>query len=442
MSRLPDHTLTPPPFKKMPFVRIACIVLFSVGLFWLTACSSQLNNQPEIAQDDSLQGKILLWVELPSTGTEPAVKNNQPDSIQKVVQSNLEDFYKLYPQVKIFVKTFPFGQIQKPLQAQIQRGAGPDLLSVRANPGLVDIIEDNEDNLLRTLNETDLKSPQFRPEALKDVRYNNKIYGLPLFLTTQVLCYNKTKVKTLPNTLTELIQQARQGYSVGLMSGFLETYWGVGSFGGASVGNPGEFNDQQWRAWGQWLQWLKNAQNEPNFILSDNISTLQQAFLDGQLAYMGCRSDWLSDFSQTLDKETLGVTLLPTGQSNQPASPILETGILAFSRASNETQHQLALKLAQFLTNTEQQKRIEAAIPFIPSNKLVTVNPQLFPMRATLLKQSNHALAISLDDMKPTEAVVKRGDELYQQVLAGEISPSKAEAEIKAIVQQKFGGEE
>ncbi|MBX2865963.1 MAG: extracellular solute-binding protein, partial [Leptolyngbyaceae cyanobacterium MAG.088] len=361
----------------MPFVRIAWIVLFSVGLCLLTACSSQLNIQPETGQNNSLQGQILLWVELPSTGTE-----NQADSIQQVVQSNLEDFNKLYPQIKVFVETFPFRQIQGPLQAQIHRGAGPDLLSVRANPELIETIKAG---LLRTLDETDLNASQFRAEALKNIRYQDKIYGLPLFLTTQVLCYNKTKVKTLPETLSDLIQQARQGYSVGLMSGFLETYWGVGSFGGTSIENRD--NAQQWRAWSQWLRWLKEAQNEPNFILSDNVSTLRQTFLSGQLAYLGCRSDWLSDFSQTLDKDTLGVTLLP-GQPNQPASPIMETGIIAFNQASSTQQHQLALKLAQFLTNAEQQKRIEAAIPFIPSNKLVTINPQLFPIRATLQAQS------------------------------------------------------
>lgn len=410
-------------------LRIACIALLSVSLFFITACSAQLPIQPGTDQKESLQGQILLWVELPPAGTD-----SQEGSIQQVVRSNLEDFNKLYPNVKIFVETFPFRQIQAPLQAQIQRGAGPDILSIQANPELIDIIKAG---LLRTLDETDFNASQFRPEALKDIRYQDKIYGLPLFLTTQVLCYNKTKVKTLPNTPEDLIQQARQGYSVGLMSGFLETYWGIGSFGGTSMESQDKFNDQQWRAWSQWLRWLKEAQNEPNFILSDNISTLRQAFLDSQLAYLGCRSDWLSDFSQILDKETLGVTLLP-GQPNQPASPIMETGILAFNQASSDKQYQLALKLAQFLTNAEQQKRIEVAIPFIPSNKLVTINPQLFPIRATLQAQAKHALAISLDEMEQTKAVVEHGNVLYQQVLAGAISPNQAEADIKATVQQEF----
>ena len=433
MHRLSDHVLNLSLLRKiisLSAVRITGIVLCLVGLFCLTACSFQLRIQPEPEQNEPLQGQILLWIELPSTETE-----GQTGSIQQVVQSSLEGFKELYPQVKVFVETFPFRQIQTPLQSQIQRGAGPDLVGVRANPELIDIIKTG---LLRTVDETDLKATQFRTEALKNVRYQGKNYGLPLFLTTQVLCYNKTKVETLPNTLEELIQQARQGYSVGLISGFLETYWGVGSFGGKSFENQDTFNNQQWRAWSQWLAWLKEAQNEPNFILSDNVSTLRQSFLNGQLAYLGCRSDWLSDFSQVLDKETLGVTLLP-GQSNQPASPILETGIIAFSQASSTKQHQLALRLAQFLTNAEQQKRIEAAIPFIPSNKLVKINPQLFPIRATLQDQAKQALAIPLDEMEQSEVVVERGNSLYQQVLAGEISVNKAEAEIKATVQQEFG---
>lgn len=426
-------------------------MLLLTVLFGGTACSPQSRIQPETDQNKPLQGQILLWVELPSTGTD-----RQEGSIQQVVRSNLEDFNKLYPHVQVFVETFPFRQIQAPLQDQIQRGAGPDLLTVRANPELIDIIKAG---LLRTVDATDLKASQFRTEALKNIRYQGKTYGLPLFLTTQVLCYNKNKVEVLPNTLPELIQQARQGYSVGLMSGFLETYWGIGSFDKTSVApsvapsvalqgnlhaqyvNAQPVNTQQWRAWADWLSWLKDAQNEPNFILSDDTAALRQAFLNGQLAYLGCRSDWLPDFSRLLGKETLGVTLLP-GQPNQPASPILETGIIAFSQASSTKQQQLALRLAQFLTNTEQQKRIEAAIPFIPSNKLVTINPQLFPIRATLQEQSKNAVAISLDEMEHAEAVVEAGNSLYQQVLAGELSPNAAETKIKAIVQQKFGLEE
>lgn len=98
-----------------------------------------------------------------------------------MVRSNLEDFNKLYPHVQVFVETFPFRQIQAPLQDQIQRGAGPDLLTVRANPELIDIIKAG---LLRTVDATDLKASQFRTEALKNIRYQGKPYGLPLFLTT------------------------------------------------------------------------------------------------------------------------------------------------------------------------------------------------------------------------------------------------------------------
>ena len=408
-------------------------MLLSVGLLFLTACSSQLRIQPGTNPDEALQGQILLWVELPSTDAD-----SQAGSIQQVVQSSLAGFNRLHPEVKVFVETFPFRQLKAPLQDQIQRGAGPDLLIMRAHPDLIDLIQAR---LLRTLDETDLEASQFRTEALKSIRYQDQVYGLPMFLTTQVLCYNKTKVKTLPKTLAELIQQARKGYSVGLMSGFLKTYWGVGSFGGESVENPNHSNAQQWGAWSQWLGWLKAAQNEPNFILSDDPSALRQAFLNGQLAYLSCRSDWLSDFNQILDPNTLGVTLLP-GQQKQSASPILETGVIAFSQASSAKQHQLALRLAQFLTNTEQQKRIEAAIPFIPSNKWVTIDSRLFPIRATLLEQSKTALAISLDEMEQTEAIVDSGNLLYQKVLAGEISPKQAETEIKAIVGRESGREE
>ncbi|MEM9216864.1 MAG: extracellular solute-binding protein [Cyanobacteria bacterium P01_F01_bin.150] len=414
-------------------MRIVHIALFLIVLLLSVSCSWQNRLQPDTDQPDTLQGQILLWVELPSTGPD-----NQSGSIQQVVQTSIKDFNKLYPDVQIFLETFPLRQLQTPLRAQIRRGAGPDLLVVRANTDFINIIKDG---LLKTVDDKDIEASQFRTEALKNVRYQNQTYGLPLFLSTQVLCYNKQKIEALPNTLDELIQQARQGYSVGLMSGFVETYWGVGSFGGTSVDTQNNVNAAQWKAWREWMRWLQSAQNEPNLILSDDPSALQQAFLNGQLAYFGCRSDSIPDFSRLLGKETLGVTLLP-GTPNQPASPVMETGVIAFSNASSDQQHRLALRFAQFLTNAEQQKRVAAAIPYIPSNKQVVIDPQLFPIRAALLEQSEDALAITLDEMQHTEEVVKEGDILYQRVLAGELSPNAAETQIKMIVQREFNEEE
>ena len=82
---------------------------------------------------------------------------------------------------------------------------------------------------------------------------------------------------------------------------------------------------------------------------------------------------------------------------------------------------------------------MEAAIPFIPSNKNVIINRQLFPLRATLLDQSRTALAVPLDNADKVEVIVEYGEILYQQILAGQITPEEAATKLTLKVNRQFG---
>ena len=162
--------------------------------------------------------------------------------------------------------------------------------------------------------------------------------------------------------------------------------------------------------------------------------------MEGKLAYLTCASFWIPQLSEALGKDKLGATLLP-GETNQPATPALSASLLLFNQASSPNQARLALKLAQFLTNVEQQKQVQAAVPFIPSNKNVTLNRQLFPIRATLLDQSRTAAAFSLDDAEKIETIKDYGDILYRKILAGEITPDEAATQLDQTVNRQFEGQ-
>ena len=71
---------------------------------------------------------------------------------------------------------------------------------------IVQLIKNKE---LRAIDEFEIDYSRFSDETIKQIRYQDKIYGLPIYLSTQVLCYNKDKVKQTPKTLQELIEQAR-----------------------------------------------------------------------------------------------------------------------------------------------------------------------------------------------------------------------------------------
>ena len=410
-------------------IKIGLILLL---LLFASSCKTQPEQQITDNQTEMLQGKISFWVEM-----SPQLTEDPERMSQKVFQNLITEFSELHPQVQIFAKSVPQENIWELFEAQGKMGAGPDILLVSATSDVPRLIQEG---LLRAIDNSAVDQSQFRSEGLNTVRYQGQFYGFPLMLSTQVLCYNRDKVQELPRTLSELIEQARRGYSVGLHSGFSETFWGTGIFDDRQIDDSSGVILSQIKAWGQWMEWLKNARDEPNFIVSSDAIALQQAFVEGKLAYLTCKAAWIDDFREVLGSERVGAMLLP-GEANQPATPLLESGILIFNRASNSNQYRLALKLAQFLTNVEQQEQIEAAVPFIPSNQKVMLNQQLFPLRKILLEQSKISLGITLDHVEKVELIEEYGNILYRQVLNGELSPDEAVTKLAQIVNSQVRAE-
>ena len=135
----------------------------------------------------------------------------------------------------------------------------------------------------------------------------------------------------------------------------------------------------------------------PNFILADESSVLDRAFAAGQLAYYICKSEDISDLQASLGKDKLGITTLPQA-GNKPAGPLLLTKAIVFNRISSQNSTELALQLAGFLTNTEQQTRLGLETEsMIPSNRNVKLDRRLSPIQAVLFAQSQTAVAVSLD---------------------------------------------
>ena len=397
------------------------IKIWLIFLLLLGACgdsqSARTNNQP---QQESLQGSISIWKELPI-----GLPATQSSNFEAFIRSQVKDFARLNPDANITVKFIPSRESIAPFIKQSGRGAGPNLLWLSFTLELNQLIESGS---LQVLDNYPIDLSSFRPRALQQVRYQGQLYGIPTSMETQVLCYNKDKVKQPPDTLSELITQARTGYSVGLESSFFRTFWGTGIFGGRPFDDRGRFTAGE--GWAKWMEWLKGAQDEPNFFLIDEAEELQRLFVAKKLAYITCESGWIPALREAIGKDSLGITLLPHA-TNRPATSPLLSNILFFNRASSPNQTRLALKLAQFLTNAAQQRKSLAALPFaIPVNSNVTVDPRLYPLQATLRDQSRSGVVRSLTQIQNLEG--KRDDLnlLYQKVLGGEISPDKAVADL------------
>ena len=411
---------------------ITRIWLILATLLFVGACggSKEIENTRNGAL---LTGRLVIWFSLP----ESKLSEVQVDRVKKAATGNVKLFNQLYPDVDVVLEWKHEATMVEEFGQLVEKGLGPDIVYTTFSnlPILI------QRGIVRNLNQfrNQLELSKFRSEALVQVNYQGNIYGLPLDLTTQVLCYNKNKVKELPQTLSELRTQANQGYSVGMQSSFPFTFWGIQAFGGQLLDAQERIILAQLGSWAQWMEWLKTVKEEPNFILNEDSLALQKAFLEGNLAYMTCFSPQIPYLREALGQNRLGVTLLP-GTENYPAGSPLRTNVLVFSSASSPAQTQLALRLSRFMTNTEQQRLFTAEFPgFIPANKDATIDRRLFPIQGILQEQSKTGIAISLDEGEKINAIVNYGNELYFKVLAGEITPDAAVSLIIDMINTRFG---
>ena len=201
--------------------------IFSILLatFLLTGCraSQEISDNLENTEN-RLSGTIVFWQSFPQRYFTDSLMSQY----QEVFAEEIGNFTELYPEVKIITEFKEEKHLVEELERELEKGLGPDLIYAQFNYILPLI----KAKALLPLDKDSIDLLEFRFEALDQFFYQEKMYGVPIDLTTQVLCYNKTKVKEIPETLSELINQARKGYSVGMLSSFEDTFWGTQIFGG------------------------------------------------------------------------------------------------------------------------------------------------------------------------------------------------------------------
>ena len=429
----------------LAWLRRILSILLAAGL--LVAC----NTTPEVSdnpheRESKLSGTIIFWHSFPQSRLTESLISRYGE----VFAEYIEKFTKLYPEVHIIMEFMTEEELVEKLEREVEKGLGPDVIYAQST----NILPLIKAQALLPVDKDSIELWQFRSEALEQVTYQGKVYGVPIDLSTQVLCYNKKKVQELPKTLSELIVQARTGYSVGLLSSFEDAFWGTQIFGAQLLDAQGRMILDQGEGWVRWMEWLINAKNEPNFIFNEDPLVLQNAFIEEKLTYSVCWSSLIPFLIESLGSDKLGVALLPGGENeqftegeneqllgevNQQAAPPLVVNALVFSSASSANQNQIALKFAQLLSNTQQQKALAANLQaVIPANKSAIIDPRLFPIQGILQKQSQQAFVFSLNQTNKINAITNYGSDFYTRVMAGEMSPEEAANQLTQTINSQF----
>ena len=379
----------------------------------------------------TLQGRVLLW-------------HAWPEPKATALTAVLTRFGALYPEVVVKQQAFATPEeLLSQFQTAAAAGLGPDLL-LAPSPWIRPLQEANLiDDVSSALPTTTID--RFWPAARTAMRYQDGFYGLPLALDTMVLYYDRRLVEQPPTTLDELLAAATTGQLIELSTAFFDAFWGVPAFGGQLFdGDQRVMLDQG--GFAEWLAWLEAARETPGMILEANRTALLERFIAGGVAYYaGQTSEYETIIAgRTVDPtagaqaavEQIGVAPLPQGP-NGSAGPFLQTEGLLFSRASSANQRTLALALAQFMTNAEQQTTLMRNVGIVPANRRVQVNATLEPVIATFITQVR--TATSLPNSSMLDAVFRWGDSAYSQVLEGEVDPVTAASNITAASNESNG---
>lgn len=368
-----------------------------------------------------VRGRMLLW-------------HTWQEGDAEALSALLNTFRAVHPDVVVKEQRFAtVNEMVTQFRNAADAGLGPDLLlapgeQVRslATAGLIDPIDTFVDETLLQ---------RYMPATLAALRLGDELYGLPATLDTLVLYYDKRQVERPAATLDELLAAATAGQGVAISTNFVDAFWGVQAFGGQLLDEEGRVILDR-GGFANWLAWLQEARNAPGMILEANREVLRTNFATARIAYYVGYASELALLRAGIAPEQLGVALLPAGP-NGSAGPFLTVQAFQFSTVSSANQRELALELATFLTNAEQQSTLMRRTDFVPANSRVRVNNRLNPLVASFVTQAR--TAVPLPNVPQMDAVLRLGGDAYTRVLEGLLAPAEAAIAVTMAINEANG---
>lgn len=377
--------------------------------------------------DGRLSGRILLWHSF-----------DEADTV--VLGQILAKFGEIYPDVQVVSAAVPPDDLLTRYEYTAAQGLGPDLL-IGPNDWVYELAQDE---LIQDISREMSDTRVYLASAVETLRLSDPslsqdpvpLYGLPLSLRPVALYYNTQLVSTPATTLEELLAHAADEQPVALNTDFDEAFWGVKAFGGQLFDESGRVILDQ-GGFANWLNWLKNAQSAPGMILNKDDLTLRELFIEEKAAYYVAGPEILPLLQEQMEG-TLGVVPLPAGPHDR-SGPLLRVEAIMFNPASSDNQSELALELAEFLTNAEQNTVLMRETGRVPANGRVRVDPRAFPVVAGFAAQAGSAVPMS--NLPQMALVGELGNNTYTEVLQGATDLTVATLKLTNQVNETFGFE-
>ena len=405
------------------------IGLLALGVL-LTACSNRNRQQPT----------TLLRVArtLPSSETVTTADSERDRKLLRQFQTSVRE---VVPGLQLQPSLYTESSIEAELRRQTNSGLGPDLVISDART----IHALFEAQLLDPVPLTKDQRQAVAPTLLKRLTNDQgQITGLPVSQSLQLACYDKSKLKTPPASLSELAK-ASSGESVfGIAQNFEDLYWSMGSFeaGPALVTSlRGQTpTAPETRQLVRWLGWLQDTSFQQNVIFLRDQPTLRRQLIQGRLNWISCWSTQLPQLREAM-KEKLGVSVLPAGPVGQ-ATPVSKLQVWGLGRNSSQRQRASSEELMQFIVQPWAQKtwslRYRTSYPVNPVAAAI-VNSQIPGTDDLYLMKSREGILIGDEIMASLDANPELNEglqDIINDVIFGTESPAQAAGKIHQLLMQ------
>ena len=399
--------------RKVHCVRSALLLMLILAA--LSACSAPNGGRVGAVLPHNA---ILLWHNL-----------TEPDAT--ALNNVLDRYRRANPGVEIIVQPQE-AMMEEAFVRAVRSGLGPNLLLTNS----IHVRALADANALVPLENrvSDDVSARFLSVALRTLRYNGHLFGLPMSIDTQVLYFNRQLVERPATTVDQLLQGASSGQRVLMNSQFADAMWSARTFGVDlfdAEGNPQDTTG----GIANWLTWMEQVRDIPGFITDDNTPALRERFLRGDIPYYIGHSSELNLLTEVLGVN-LGVAQLPSGPAGS-AGPLLTTAALLINAMSSADQIELALDLARFISSSDQQAALMREANVVPANTRTRISEGLYPHIATVTAQARTAIPYANDaGIQDAFAVLANA---YNRTMAGMASATEAATVAQATLIDEFG---
>ncbi|MEZ0537496.1 extracellular solute-binding protein [Caldicellulosiruptoraceae bacterium PP1] len=384
------------------FLSSVLAFVFFVSLFTLSLTTNQASAASKITL------KLGAW------SSSPAEK--------KIVQNQIADFQKKYPNVQVKLVEI-VGDYNQKMQLLMASKTEPDIFYMDSSVAWQYITKNTLEPIDNLMKKYNVKTIGYENSLLVPFTYNGKIYGIPKDYNTLVLFYNKQMFKEAgltnpPKNWDELRDYAKKltkGNVVGLtMNLELARIQPFAYQNGGKVFDNGKpvFDDQKA------IEGLTFALN----LFKDGICKTPKdlgagwvgdAFADKKAA-MTIEGGWMIPFlnDRKISKDSYGIAELPVGPQGKSTMAFT----VAYVLSKNSKHKDEAFKLIRFLTGEGGQKYVVEAGLALPSLKSAGNNfAKTYPERKALVDGSKYAYAYfyGVDGSKVLDVFNKSFEDYY-----------------------------